>query len=276
VTVLQPSVSREIAALDAYFDAAPRSEATAVEAGAFTLFVSRMPWNYYARPELGSTAAIGRSELRRLEEVCAQQRVPMAIEWISEVHPELLDAAVGFGLKVNTYVLMVAGEPVRAPSLPDGVGLHLTDPEGPALLHGRAVANISFGHGGTQPGPLGPAERATAIWDLSSELVQRLRERERQRLMVTAVAESDRDGVLAVGSYRPVGDAAEILAVATLPSARRQGLAAALTSFLLAHARDQGIGAVLLSAQNEDVARIYQRVGFHRVGSTHEAERPLE
>jgi hypothetical protein len=39
--------------VDRHLDAAPRFSADAVDAGAFTLFVSRTPWGYYARPALG-------------------------------------------------------------------------------------------------------------------------------------------------------------------------------------------------------------------------------
>jgi hypothetical protein len=41
------------------------------------------------------------------------------------------------------------------------------------------------------------------------------------------------DGVLAAGSLQPAGDAAEILAVATLPSHRHRGVAAAVTTALV-------------------------------------------
>ena len=76
-----------------------------------------------------------------------------------------------------------------------------------------------------------------------------------------------------MGSYQPVGDLAEIVAVATLPEVRRRGLAGAVTALLARHAWEHGVPTLLLSAQDDDVARIYERVGFRRVGSTHAAER---
>jgi predicted GNAT family acetyltransferase len=90
---------------------------------------------------------------------------------------------------------------------------------------------------------------------------------------MTAVAESEA-GVLAVGSYQPVGETAELVGVATLPEARRRGLAGAVTALLARHALEHGVRNLLLSAQDDDVARVYERVGFRRVGSTHAAERP--
>jgi hypothetical protein len=44
--------------VDRYLDAAPRSSADAVDTGAFTLFVGRGPWSYYARPALASVGPL--------------------------------------------------------------------------------------------------------------------------------------------------------------------------------------------------------------------------
>ena len=61
--------------------------------------------------------------------------------------------------------------------------------------------------------------------------------------------------------------AAEIVGVATLPAARRQGHAANLTATLARHALAHGHDLVFLSASDEVVARMYARVGFRRVGT---------
>ena len=92
--------------------------------------------------------------------------------------------------------------------------------------------------------------------------------------MEASVAEDPAEGVVAVGSYQPMGELAEIMAVATLPSARRRGLAGALTALLARHAHDEaGVRTVLLSAQDEAVARVDARVGFAQVGMAHAADR---
>jgi predicted GNAT family acetyltransferase len=140
-------------------------------------------------------------------------------------------------------------------------------------LSGRAVADVSFTFGGTATGPGGATERDAVVEGLSADLVDHLRDRDRRGLTITAVAESEA-GVLAVGSYQPVGETAEVLGVATLPEARRRGLAGAVTALLARHALERGVRNLLLSAQDDDVARVYERVGFRRVGSTHAAERP--
>jgi predicted GNAT family acetyltransferase len=77
---------------------------------------------------------------------------------------------------------------------------------------------------------------------------------------------------VAVASLQPVGELAEVVGVATLPSARRQGLGAALTAELARHAAGLGVRTVLLSAQDDAVAAIYARVGFRRVGTAHAAD----
>jgi GNAT superfamily N-acetyltransferase len=269
-----------ITELDRYFDAAPRFDADAVDAGAFTLFVSRSPFGYYARPALGQAAPIDAADLSALESVCAAHGVPLEIEWIHEVHPELAASAVHFGLDVRSHALMVAspGRVAASPpdrvaaSPPDWVAVRVVEPNEQAIESGRAVAEVSFGFGGTGTGADGPAQRDARIPQLSTALMAHLRERGRAGRTVTAVAESDA-GVLAVGYYQPVDGLAEVLAVATLPSARRQGLAGAVTALLANHAMQHGVRTVLLSAQDDDVARVYERVGFRRVGSTGAAQR---
>ncbi|MGH7904881.1 MAG: GNAT family N-acetyltransferase [Candidatus Dormibacteraceae bacterium] len=65
---------------------------------------------------------------------------------------------------------------------------------------------------------------------------------------------------------------AEVVGVATLPFARRRGLAGALTAKLVQHAFGAGVRSVPLSAQSEAVSKVYARAGFRRVGTAHAAE----
>ena len=60
--------------------------------------------------------------------------------------------------------------------------------------------------------------------------------------------------------------------MATLPSARRRGYASQLTATLARHALTAGAPLVFLSAGDDDVARLYTRVGFRRVGTACIAE----
>ena len=96
-------------------------------------------------------------------------------------------------------------------------------------------------------------------------------ERIRNGLTQPVVAE-DASGVLAGGSHQPVGEVTAIVGVATLPSARRRGLAALVTARLVQDARERGAELVFIEAEDEDVARIYGRLGFEQVGTACIAE----
>ncbi|MGP8209202.1 MAG: GNAT family N-acetyltransferase [Acidimicrobiales bacterium] len=261
---------------DAYFDAVPRPDTDAVEVGPFTLFVSRTPWSYYARPALGHPGKITAADVARLDKACPRYGVALAIEWVDEVHPELAHAAARAGLEVRTHALMAAapGEVPAEVALPaPGVTLRVVEAGEPALLDARAVANVAFEFGGCERGGPGPRQRDEAVARLGPELVAHLHARARAGLTVTAVAESPTEGALAAGSYQPIGAVAEIVGVGTLPVARRRGLAGAVTAFLASHAQHVGVRTLVLSAENDDVGRIYRRAGFRRIGTTHAAER---
>ena len=140
------------------------------------------------------------------------------------------------------------------------------EPDDPALAASRAVADIAFGAPGTARGEAGPRERAAAAGNFPEGRLAAVRERMAAGLTVTVVAE-DEDGIAAVGSHQPVSDVTEVVGVATLPSARRRGLGAAVTAALVDDARRGGADIVFLSAGSEAVARVYGRLGFERVGT---------
>jgi predicted GNAT family acetyltransferase len=64
----------------------------------------------------------------------------------------------------------------------------------------------------------------------------------------------------------------EIVGVATLPVARRRGIGAALTAALVEDAAQRGAATIFLSAGSDDVARVYERAGFRRIGTAGSAE----
>jgi predicted GNAT family acetyltransferase len=80
------------------------------------------------------------------------------------------------------------------------------------------------------------------------------------------------DGPLAAASCQAVDGAAEITGVGVLPSHRRQGLGAAVTALLAAHAAGGGVQTVFLSASDDAVARVYARIGFREIGTAMIAE----
>jgi GNAT superfamily N-acetyltransferase len=131
--------------------------------------------------------------------------------------------------------------------------------QGPPPGRGRQLAAAA----GTAPGPQGIRER-----DAASEVgnLDFRRDRIRRRLTVTAIADGGY-GPVAVGSHIPVGDVTEIVGVATLPAVRRQGLGGAVTSALVDDALEHGAEVVFLSAGSDDIARVYHRLGFRRIGT---------
>jgi ribosomal protein S18 acetylase RimI-like enzyme len=232
------------------------------EHGPLRLFVSEgVPWPYYARPAGGEvTAADVRAVRRRQWEL----GVPEAFEWVVDLAPTLGPALREAGVAVQELPLMALDTPLDAPAV--DARLRRLEPDDAALAASRAVADIAFGAPGTQRGEAGPAARDAAVAGFPEGRLASVRRRMAAGQTVTIVAD-DADGVLAVGSHQPVGGVTEVVGVGTLPSARRRGLAAAVTAALVADARRGGADIVFLSAGSDEIARMYARLGFARVGT---------
>ncbi len=259
--------------LDAYFDAVPRPNASTHDVGPFTVFVSQGGWPYYARPRLGRARRISADDVRAARSDQRDLGVPETFEWVVQTAPELAEAAADADLSVVEHPLLVHDPDavVDEVTLPDGVRVRLLTADDLALPGALAVASVSFGHGGTAPGAPGVAERRATEGAPDVPGVAHVRDRLRRGLAVMAVAEGA-EGPLAVATHQPVADVTEVVGVATLPSARQQGLGAAVTAALVAHAYATGVCTVMLSAAGDDVARVYERIGFHRVGDVGAAE----
>ncbi|OKK19479.1 acetyltransferase [Streptomyces sp. CB00455] len=268
---------RQLSELERYYDTAPRrGGARAEDFGPLTLFVQEGEgWPYYARPALDVTGDGPEATADDVRRVLARQRelkVPEAFEWVAETSPSLRAAVEAAGLYVHAHPLMVLDP--GAPPLPAHPEVRVLGPGDPLLTAAVTVPALAFAAPGTAVGEAGPQELAQA------SAVPAARERAAQVSAMlasgrTAMAAAVRDGVvLCSGQYNPVGDVSEVVAVGTLPSARRQGLALAVTAALVAHAREHGARTVFLSAGDEDVARVYARLGFRRAATALIAEPP--
>ncbi|MEU6211895.1 GNAT family N-acetyltransferase [Streptomyces sp. NPDC047023] len=262
-----------LAELERYYDTVPRvGGARAEDFGPLTLFVQEgAGWPYYARPALGGS---GTTTAADVERVLARQRelgVPEAFEWVAENSPSLRAAAEAAGLHVHAHPLMVLEGAADLPPHPE---VRLLDADDPLLAAAVTVPALAFGDPGTAVGEAGPAELAAALADPSAaERAQSVAAK--LAAGTSGMAAAVRDGVvLCSGMYNPVGDVAEVVGVGTLPSARRQGLALGVTAALVARARATGARTVFLSAGDEDVARVYGRAGFRRIGTALIAEPP--
>jgi ribosomal protein S18 acetylase RimI-like enzyme len=247
-----------LATIEACYDAIPRVAATVEEVGPFTLFRAEpgAGWQFYARPRLGLTDPVSADDVRR---VLARQRdlgLPGALEWVDEVTPSLRGAVEAAG------VAGVAGDLEVCPLLalpgdamvpaPDGPGRYeVISGDHPDLPLVLGAVDAAFRHADdVRPGDLGVRAR---LLDAGALLV------------VAAYAE---DGsVVGGGSGAPRGAAAELMGIATIPSARGRGHGSAVTRALVRAVRERGADTVFLSAGSHTAAEVYRRVGFVHVGS---------
>jgi ribosomal protein S18 acetylase RimI-like enzyme len=265
--------------LEQFYDAVPRDAARAEQIGGLVLFVRDAPGGYpfYARPVIGAADGPSPADVAAVR---ARQRalgLPEAFEWVHETTPDLLATARAAGLAVLEAPLMVL-DPAALPD-PDelsDVPVRLLDPAAPGFAEDiatrRAVETVGFGDPGTERGALGPEHRDAARVPVAPDVAAAERARARSGSRVFALAEAPGEGALSSGTAMRVDDVAEIAGVATLPSARRRGLAGAVTAALSRRLLDTGADLVFLSAGSEDIALVYRRAGFRRAGTACIAE----
>lgn len=237
--------------LETYYDAAPRPWATTEEVGPFTLFVKTDPtgWDFYARPRLGLEVRFAAGDVQKVRDRQRQLGLTENLEWVHETTPTLLAAARADGLPVQECpILVLPGDPSnRDPSNRTAV-LTADSPDLAAV-----DAAIAAGFAGTDDfEPQDPGRRGDEI---------------RSGLLVLVAAYDERGAVIGGGSHSPRGTATELTGISVLPRARRHGVGAAITRTLVEEARRRRVETIFLSAQDDAVARVYERVGFTRVGT---------
>ncbi|MEU7574850.1 MULTISPECIES: GNAT family N-acetyltransferase [unclassified Micromonospora] len=264
--------------LERFYDAVPRDAARVEEFDTLVLFVrDGAGWPFYARPRPGATEAATLAEVTAVRERQRELGLPEAFEWVHEHQPSLLAVARSAGLTVlQAPLMLLEAERLPDPGTLSDVPMRVLDPDDPGFAADialrRAVAAVGFAHGGTARGDAGPAERDAALARLDVDALDEEAARVADGRRVSVLAGTPAEGPLASGMAMRVGDVAEIAGVATLPSARRRGLGAAVTATLARELRAAGTDLVFLSAGSEDIARVYLRVGFRRVGTACIAE----
>ncbi len=250
--------------LDTYYDAVPRLRADTEEIGPFTLFVARSGWPYYARPARRQTTPVTVADV---ELVLARQRelaVPQSIEWVGEAAPDLAATVEAAGVRVEQCPLLVLD------GAPRGNAAHariLSSDERDVLVASRAAVSAAFSAGGTAVGDEGTESRDASLDSPFAAITESVVARIDAGELTTAAAFAPDAGPVGGGSYSPVAGVAEIAGVGVLPAYRRRGLAAQVTYLLAADALARGATTVFCSAQSDDVARVYEGVGFVRVGT---------
>ncbi|WP_410810902.1 GNAT family N-acetyltransferase [Micromonospora sp. 067-2] len=266
------------ARLERFYDAVPRGVAGVEEYGGLVLFVrDGAGWPFYARPRIDATEPPSLADVTSVRERQRELGLPEAFEWVHETTPELLAVARSAGLNVLEAPLMVLDpaalpDPATLSDVPVRV-LSADSPDFGADVAGRrAVAAVSFSAAGTARGDAGPAERDASVTEVEQAALEEERARTADGSRISALAGTPTEGALASGMAMRVGDVAEIAGVATLPAARRRGLGAALTATLARELRAAGTDLIFLSAGSEDIARVYLRAGFRRIGTACIAE----
>jgi ribosomal protein S18 acetylase RimI-like enzyme len=253
--------------IDTYYDTAPRATARAEEHGSLVLFVAEQGWPFYARPNLARTTEPTADEI---QEVLARQlelEVPLALEWVHDTAPSLAAVAAAAGMTVQECPMLVLESLLEAPA-PDGA-VRLMNAEDDDLAVVDAAIRVAFGTPGTAVSDAGAAERddAAASTDASHSLGNTTDALRAGRTVMVGAFVSD-VGAVGGGSHNPRGQVSEMVGVGVLPAFRRRGLGAAVAHLLSRHALDNGVTTVFCGADSNDVARVYEGVGFRRIGTT--------
>ncbi|MDJ1133430.1 GNAT family N-acetyltransferase [Streptomyces iconiensis] len=264
-----------LARIEAYLDAVPRVSGRAEDFGPLTLFVAEAgsPFPYYARPTPGwAGTGAGAGDVRRVRERQRELGLPESFEWIGENAPALRGAAEDAGLAVRERPLMLL-DPGRAPVPAAGPPCaRVLAPGDPALPSALAVPHLAFAEPGTRAREGLPTLADAVRLHAPPQAVIRAADRIRAGHTVVAAALDEGGQALCAGQLLPLGPTTELVAIGTLPGARRRGLGAAVTGTLVAEAHRRGLTTVFLMATDDRVARLYARHGFRVTGTATFAE----
>jgi GNAT superfamily N-acetyltransferase len=256
--------------IERYHAAAPLPDGRIETVGGLEVPVVGPAWPYPARPRPGG-GPVTVDDVRAAVALQEQSGLPVALEWVWERSVGTAAAARGAGLTVEYMPLLVLDTAVEL-LLPYGVRLYLVGADDPQLPRYQRLVELAFAT------PRTDAATATAVEERveAGPRTEVLQERIATGRTVMMVAVEDGEPV-AVGSHHPLDvdgrEVSEITGVATLPRLRGRGLGAGLTSALAEHARETA-DLVFLTAGDDDVARVYERVGFAWIGTTGVADLP--
>lgn len=238
--------------LDAYGDELYARTRRAVRVGPFTCFIhpttdlDGMSTVHVPGPFEGDL----RPHLEEVIRVFADAGRTCAFEYFEDLWPDLLPVLLenGFGALNRYPVMVVSPEDFVAERVP---GLEVrkvrADDDLWAVQH---VGHLSF----ENPGPITDAHIETMRRELEAGEVH--------------IYASFLEGVpVGVGIWLPVIDRISLITfVATLPEHRGRGIAGRVTSVAIADAIAAGAEHVWLTAGGEGATRLYERLGFRRIG----------
>lgn len=264
--------------IEQYYATVPLPFAEAEEFGPLCLFVRKAagaPYYggpYHARPASARSVTATAADIARVRARQRELGVPEAFEWLAEVTPSLrarIEETAGLPVTERSLMALDPHHALPPQSLPEGVTIRALEANDPALPAVLAIPGLAFAAEGTAVGSAGRAELAVAAEQLAADgTVATTRHSLRAGHKVLVAAFGPDGTPLAAGHYHPANGTTEIGGIGTLPAARRQGLGAAVTVALAAHAREHGVHTVFLAYAEEAVARIYARLGFRPAGTT--------
>lgn len=192
-----------------------------------------------------------REQLERLREIFHQNGRRLRFEFVDGIWPGLLQALEQFGLELQFRVPLMACtpvtfRPVHAPGV-EVKPVSAEDTEAHRLFH--IIQRRAFDAEGEAP----PEELAQIRHQIQHGFWQ----------CVIACLNGHPAGV---GTLVPFEMVAELAGVGTLPDARRRGVAATLSSFLVQSHFDSGGDLVWLTAMTDAARAAYRTIGFADAG----------
>jgi ribosomal protein S18 acetylase RimI-like enzyme len=247
-----------------------RAERETVEVGPFLAAFHRtsdMIWMNYAVPIAPTEdAATVRSALPRLQAEFQRRNRTLRFEYLAARHPALAVELERFGLGLQITAPLMFCTPANVRSFPpQGFELHRlqADPQPPAG-HDASTANSSNADLADflRVGKLsfGADDNAAAVEPHEIDELRDALRRNRWRCILARV------GGIPVGVGTFCTGNSELAGVGTLPAFRRKGIAAALSSALLAEHFAAGGGRAWLSAADHVARALYAKIGFQDAG----------
>lgn len=192
------------------------------------------------------------AQLAQLRALFGEHARRMRFEFVDGIWPRLPEELERFGLRLQLRVPLMWATPESF--LP-----HRNDPLQVRLVQAHEVEKLAKFHAAQQRSFGGDETAAT-----DAEIAQ-LQHQIANGFWRCAVAEID-GAVAGIGTLVLTGNSAELAGVGTVPEYRRQGVAAALSSFLMARQFELGGELVWLSAGDAIAQKVYEKIGFRVVG----------
>ena len=249
--------TQQIARIHTQLRAALETQLEAHEVDKFTCFFNPdddSTWSNSAIPNSMDAGNESEGIQELIDAFVARGRIPR-LEYIAEFAPALAGALEQHGFVLEeTAPLMISDRETFKPaaSIPSlrisSVNNH-TDPIA-AMQSVVTIQRRSFGDADAVAASL---EEAEAVG---------------KRFHANLFYLAELDGVPAgAGSLQlPYNGIGEVAGIATLGKFRRRGIASALTSAIAEHAFDTGLDALFIMAADQNVRRIYNRLGFEDCG----------